>query len=48
MSKIRILVKEPGKPAEVREIENTLEAFRAIVGGIIICQIIRREANKTK
>lgn len=35
MSKIRVLVKEPGKPAEVREIENTLEAFRAIVGGHI-------------
>lgn len=35
MDKIRVLVKKPGKPAEVREIENTLEAFRAIVGGNI-------------
>lgn len=35
MSKIRVLVKEPGKPSEAREIENTLEAFQAIVGGHI-------------
>ena len=35
MSKIRVLVKEPGKPSEVREIENTLEVFQAIVGGHI-------------
>ena len=39
--KIRVLVKEPGKPAEVREIENTLEAFQAIVGGHIEALRIR-------
>lgn len=41
MSKIRVLVKEPGKPAEVREIENTLEAFQTIVGGHIEALRIR-------
>mgnify|MGYP001851969002 FL=1 len=35
MDKIRVLVKEPEKPAEVREIDNTLEAVQAIVGGHI-------------
>lgn len=35
MNKIRVLVKEPGKAPEEREIENTLEAFQAIVGGHI-------------
>lgn len=35
MDKIRVLVKEPGKPAEVREIENTLKTMQAIVGGNI-------------
>ena len=33
MNKIRVIVKKPGEPAEVREIENSLEAFQAIVGG---------------
>lgn len=33
--KMKVLVKEPGKPAEVREIENTLEACQKIVGGWI-------------
>ena len=41
MSKIRVLVKEPGKPFEAREIENTLEAFQAIVGGHIEALRIR-------
>lgn len=41
MSKIRVLVKEPGKPSEAREIENTLEAFQAIVGGHIEALRIR-------
>ena len=41
MSKIRVLVKEPGKPSEVREIENTLEVFQAIVGGHIEALRIR-------
>lgn len=39
--KIRVLVKEPGKPSEVREIENTLEAFQTIVGGHIEALRIR-------
>lgn len=39
--KIRVLVKEPGKLAEVREIENTLEAVQAIVGGNIEALRIR-------
>ena len=29
MSKIKVLYKEPGKRAEVKEIENTLEALQA-------------------
>ena len=33
--KIRILVKEPGKEAELREIPNTLKALQCIVGGYI-------------
>lgn len=33
--KIRVLVKEPGKEAELREIPNTLEALQGIVGGYI-------------
>lgn len=35
MSKIKVLYKEPGKRAEVKEIENTLEALQAAVGGYI-------------
>lgn len=35
MSTIKVVVKEPQKPAEVREIPNTLEAKQAIVGGWI-------------
>lgn len=33
--KIRVIYKEPGKPAEVREIPNTLEAMQEAVGGYI-------------
>lgn len=33
--KMKVLVKEPGKPAEVREIENTLQAMQEIVEGFI-------------
>lgn len=29
---IRVVVKEPGKPAEAREIENNLETFQKILG----------------
>ena len=35
MNRIRVLVKEPGKLAEVREIENTLAAVQRIIGGHI-------------
>jgi hypothetical protein len=37
MSKIRVVVVALNKPAEVVEIENTLEAKQAIVGGNITC-----------
>lgn len=33
--KIRVLVKEPGKEAELREIPNTLKALQSAVGGYI-------------
>ena len=33
----RVVVCEPGKPAEVRLIENTTEAMRALVGGWLEC-----------
>ena len=33
--KIKILVVEPMKPCEVREIPDTLEAMQALVGGYI-------------
>ena len=36
-NKIRVLVKEPGKEPEVREIEHTLEGMRAVVEGYIEC-----------
>ena len=32
---IRVLIKEPGKAAEMRTIENTLESLQKIVGGYI-------------
>ncbi len=32
---IRIVVKEPGKPAEVRMVENELEVLQKIVGGYL-------------
>ena len=32
---IRVLIKEPGKAAEVRTIENSLEELQKIVGGYI-------------
>lgn len=32
---IRVIVKEPGKPAEQREIENNLETLQELVGGYI-------------
>ena len=33
--KVRALIKEPGKPAEERYIENSLEEVQSIVGGHI-------------
>lgn len=35
--KLRVVVAEPGKPAEIREIDNTLEAMQAVVGGNLEC-----------
>ena len=35
MSKINVLVCEPGGKMEIREIDNTLEAMQEIVGGYI-------------
>lgn len=35
--KIKVLVIEPGKNPEEREIDNTLEAMQEIVGGYIEC-----------
>ena len=35
MNKIKVLFKKPGKPCEVIEIENTLEKFQELVGGLI-------------
>lgn len=32
---IKVIVKETGKPCEVKEIENTLEELQRIVGGYI-------------
>ncbi len=37
--KIRVVVFEPGKPGEVRDIDNDLKAMQAIVGGYI--EIVR-------
>ena len=35
MEKIKVVVKEPGEPAEERIIDNTLKAFQTAVGGFI-------------
>lgn len=35
--KLRVVVAEPGKPAEVREIDEGGDALRAIVGGWLEC-----------
>lgn len=32
---IKVLIKEPGKTAEVREVRNELKAFQELVGGYI-------------
>ena len=32
---MRVIFKEPGEPAEVKYIENTLEALQGLVGGYI-------------
>lgn len=36
---MKVIVKQAGRQPEVREIENTLEAFQSIVGGYI--EVIR-------
>ncbi len=51
--KIRVLVKEPGRLSEVRDIENKLEVFQTIVGGHIealrirddLCCYVNEEGN---
>lgn len=35
MDKIKVIAKEVGKPAEIREIENTYEAKRDFIGNLI-------------
>lgn len=35
--KIKIVISEPGKMPEVKEIEHTLEAMQSIVGGYVEC-----------
>ena len=35
MEKITVVVKEPGKAPEIRQIDNTLKALQDIVGGYI-------------
>ena len=42
--KIKVLVVEPTKPCEVREIPDTLEAMQQIVGGYIESVSFEREA----
>jgi hypothetical protein len=32
---MRVLIKEPGKPWETAEVENTLEALQGVVGGYV-------------
>ena len=53
--KIRVLVKEPGKEAELREIPNTLEDLQSAVGGYIKtvtfaedCTLVVNEEGKLK
>lgn len=54
MKKIRVILLEPGKTAQVVEIENTLEAKQELVGGLIeivhtfaddVCIIANEEAK---
>ena len=54
-SEIRVIFKEPGKTAEVREIPNTLEALQEAVGGYIEtmtftsdCAVIVNEEGKLR
>lgn len=35
MNEIRVIVKEPGRVPQIRQVDNTLEALQKIVGGII-------------
>ena len=53
--KIRVLVKEPGKEAELREMPNTLKALQSAVGGYIEtvtfaedCTLVVNEEGKLK
>lgn len=33
MAQIKVVVKEPGKPAEVKVIENDWRTFKSLIGG---------------
>lgn len=35
MATIKVMVHEPGKPGELREIPDTLESLQAVVGGYV-------------
>lgn len=37
IEKIRLMIKEPGKPARVEEVDHTIEKMQEIVGGRIDC-----------
>lgn len=42
---MRVLIKEPGKPWEVSEVENTLDALQEAVGGYIETLTISTEPD---
>ena len=55
---MKVLIKQPGKPYEFGEVENTLEAMQSIVGGyiqtvnlrcglVLVCDEEGRWKNKT-
>lgn len=37
MENIKVVIVEPGKPAEIKQIQATLETYQALVGGYIEC-----------
>lgn len=40
MNTIRIVYVAPGQPAEIREVEDSLECFQALVGGFLECMCL--------